>query len=41
MFVGTALAYFITGQPLDWSLPVFKDTGAMLGEVSSQDRGWF
>ena len=39
VFVGTALAYFITGQPLDWSLPVFKDTGAMLRRGFQSGQG--
>ena len=39
VFVGTALAYFITGKPLDWSLPVFKDTGAMLRRGFQSGQG--
>ena len=39
VFVGTALAYFITGQPLDWSLPVFKDTGAILRRGFQSGQG--
>ena len=39
VFVGTALAYFITGQPLDWSLPEFKDTGAMLRRGFQSGQG--
>jgi len=30
VILGTLLIYFISGQPLDWSYPVFKDTGAVL-----------
>jgi len=27
---GTTLVYLVMGQPIDWSFPVFKDTGAAL-----------
>ncbi len=30
VILGTLLSYFISGQPLDWSYPVYKDTGAVL-----------
>jgi general L-amino acid transport system permease protein len=30
IFIGTALVYFVMGQPIDWSFPVFKDTGPLL-----------
>lgn len=27
---GTALVYFVMGQPIDWSFPIFKETGPAL-----------
>jgi general L-amino acid transport system permease protein len=27
---GTSLVYFVMGQPVDWSFPIFKDTGPAL-----------
>ncbi len=30
IFFGTSLIYFVMGQPIDWSFPVFKDTGPAL-----------
>ena len=30
IFFGTSLVYLLMGQPIDWSFPVFKDTGPAL-----------